>query len=146
MDFCQSGGHNSGQTSRITGNLTTMQHMDKNNTSLWKICDRCVKKYAKADPTMDILLFWANEISSTNVDAKTKVRILVCDLFESLPTGSLLKHSLNFATTKEAYCQIIQSGCCRLFWKLLGSYYNVFFHLRDELSQLLYLGIGKQFF
>jgi hypothetical protein len=66
MDFCQSGGHNSSQTSRITGNLTTVQHIDKNNTSLWKICDGCFKKYAKVDPTMDILLFWANEISSTN--------------------------------------------------------------------------------
>jgi hypothetical protein len=66
MDFCQSGGHNSSQTSRITGNLTTVQHIDRNITSLWKICDECSQKYLGRDSTMDILLLWASEVSAAN--------------------------------------------------------------------------------
>lgn len=65
MSFCQYGGHDS---SRIPTehDLITITFTSNNLTSYWQICDDCRKKHVGGDPTMDILLFWAQEVSSVN--------------------------------------------------------------------------------
>jgi hypothetical protein len=58
MGFCQFGGHDSNKIPRIGGNLITFQ----DDTLIWNLCNEC-KKYLGGDPAMDILLYWAREVS-----------------------------------------------------------------------------------
>lgn len=65
--FCQYGGHDSTINPRKGGNLTTIRWPDNqtNATMSWLVCDECKNKLG-GDPTMDILLLWANEVSSVD--------------------------------------------------------------------------------
>jgi hypothetical protein len=67
MAFCQYGGHDSTISPRKGGNLTTIRWPDNqtNATMSWRVCDECKNKLG-GDPTMDIVLLWANEVSSIN--------------------------------------------------------------------------------
>jgi len=67
MAFCKYGGHDSTINPRKGGNLITIRWTDNltNATLSWHVCDECKNKLG-GDPTMDILLLWANEVSSVN--------------------------------------------------------------------------------
>ena len=67
MAFCQYGGHDSTINPRKGGNLITIRWPDNqtNATMSWRVCDECKNKLG-GDPTMDIVLLWANEVSSVN--------------------------------------------------------------------------------
>jgi hypothetical protein len=66
MSFCQFGGHNTGNT-RKQELLHTIPYFDpdKNATLFYQICSECMK-YLTGDPTMLILLSWANEWIQTS--------------------------------------------------------------------------------
>jgi hypothetical protein len=62
MSFCQFGGHDSNKTSRTKDNLVNVPY----DTLIWKICNECSKNFSGGDPTMDILLGWANDLVVIN--------------------------------------------------------------------------------
>jgi hypothetical protein len=67
MAFCQYGGHDSAINPRKGGNLTTIRWPAWTNaTLLWDVCDECKNNFKGVDTTMDIVLLWANEVSSVN--------------------------------------------------------------------------------
>ena len=62
MSFCQFGGHSSSTTLNAKDNLAIVLH----DTLIWKICYECSKKFSGGDPSMDIILGWANDFVVVN--------------------------------------------------------------------------------